>query len=261
MKIACATPSYPKSISDGISQIEKLVIDAATQQAEIICFPESYLPGYPFQVDRLLPANPEDLRYALIQTQQLAHQYSIAIILPMDIYKGNLVFNAAFVIDKNGNILGYQTKNQLDPSEDLLWTAGSQRHLFEIGSLKFGISICHEGFRYPETVRWAARQGAHIVFHPFYAGVKENGQLLKEWGQKDGPYYEKAHMVRALENTIYFATSNYAFPYPEAASAIIDPQGNCLVYQEYGTSGIITASIDLERANGLLARRFKPNTF
>ncbi len=28
--------------------------------------------------------------------------------------------------------------------------------------------ICHEGWRYPETVRWAARHGAHAVFHPHF---------------------------------------------------------------------------------------------
>jgi hypothetical protein len=34
--------------------------------------------------------------------------------------------------------------------------------------LTFGVTICYEGFRYPETVRWAARRGAHIVFHPHF---------------------------------------------------------------------------------------------
>ena len=31
------------------------------------------------------------------------------------------------------------------------------------GALTFGVAICHEGWRYPETVRWAARRGAHVV--------------------------------------------------------------------------------------------------
>ncbi len=258
MKIACATPNYPKDLKDGVSQIREMTRKAAQEGAEIICFPESFLPGYPFAGGHLINTSSEDLRHALEQVQHIAQQFNIAILLPMDGYIGDKIFNVVYVIDKSGEILGSQAKNQLDPSEDDLWSAGTQRHLFEIGNLKFGISICHEGFRYPETVRWAAIQGAQVVFHPFYAGVDENGQLLKEWGQKDGPYYEKAQMVRALENTIYIATSNYAFQYPEAASCIIDPQGNCIAYQQYGTSGIIVADIDLEKATGLLAKRFKP---
>lgn len=257
MKIACATPHYPKDLENGISEIEKWTKQASEKGAEIICFPKSYLPGYPFKCSHLLSYAPEAIEQALQKVQAIAAQYSIAILMPLDLYSGDEVFNAVSVIDKNGKILGYQAKNQLDPSEDHLWTAGAQRRLFEINGLTFGISICHEGFRYPETVRWAAKQGAQVVFHPYYGGVDADGQLLKEWGQKDGPYYEKAQMVRALENTIYFATSNYAFNFPEGASCIIDPQGNCLAYQAYGTAGIIVADIDLSKATGLLAKRFK----
>ncbi|MFT4202680.1 MAG: carbon-nitrogen hydrolase family protein [Chitinophagaceae bacterium] len=258
MKIASATPTYPKDLDDGLLQVEKWAKEAAEKGAVIVCFPESYLPGYPFGGKHLVPCTPAALQQALQMVQAIARRYAIAIVLPMDAYIGGNVFNAAYVIDRQGTILGCQTKVQLDPSEGDLWTAGSGRQLFEIEGLRFGISICHEGFRYPETVRWAARQGAQVVFHPFYAGVDENGVRLKEWAQKEGPYYEKAQMSRALENTIYVATSNYAFNFPEAASSVIDPQGNCLAYQDYGSSGVIVEDIDLEKATGLLAARFKP---
>lgn len=32
---------------------------------------------------------------------------------------------------------------------------GETRQIFEAGGVRFGIAICHEGWRYPETVRWA----------------------------------------------------------------------------------------------------------
>jgi hypothetical protein len=47
MKIALASPPFPKSISDGLYWVEKLIKDAVKQHAEIICFPESYVPSYP----------------------------------------------------------------------------------------------------------------------------------------------------------------------------------------------------------------------
>jgi predicted amidohydrolase len=122
---------------------------------------------------------------------------------------------------KNGEPLGYQTKNQLDPSEDNIWIAGTERSLFEADGLKFGITICHEGFRYPESVRWAARNGAQVVFHPHFTGSDTEGVQLSEWGDKHSPYYEKAMMMRAMENTIYFASVGYATKYQEAASCII----------------------------------------
>ena len=110
-----------------------------------------------------------------------------------------------------GELLGVQTKNQLDPSEDPLYVPGRTRQLFEIDGLKFGVVICHEGFRYPETVRWAAVRGAKIVFHPQYTGSDVEGSDVDASGAPpNAPYYEQAMMMRSRENTIYFASVNYA---------------------------------------------------
>ncbi len=90
-----------------------------------------------------------------------------------------------------------------------------------VNGLKFGISICHEGWRYPETVRWAATRGAKVVFHPHHTGSDLNGVLLKEWGSTKAPYYERAMMCRSIENTIFFASVNYAMRCQEIATCII----------------------------------------
>lgn len=70
----------------------------------------------------------------------------------MDWHGAAGIQNVAFVISAKGEVLGSQTKNQLDPSEDELWVPGTQRTLFEVNGVRFGITICHEGFRYPESV-------------------------------------------------------------------------------------------------------------
>src|SRR5204863_8618081 len=127
----------------------------------------------------------------------------------------------AFVIDARDQIHGYQTKNQLDPTEDQFYVPGNTRRLFEIKGIKFGVAICHEGWRYPETVRWAAARGAKIVFHPQHTGYEKKGPKLKKWGGPDNPYYEQAMAMRARENTVYFASVNYALRYPESATSLI----------------------------------------
>ena len=261
MKIAIASPLFPKSIADSLLQLEKLVKDAAGQQAEIICFPESYIPGYPLPEYVIEEGSAEKMEAALDRACTIAAENHIAIILPMDLYTADGIYNVAQVISKTGEVLGYQTKNQLDPSEDNIWIPGTKRSIFEVDELKFGITICHEGFRYPESVRWAARNGAHVVFHPHFTGSDASGVLPTAWGSMDNPYYEKALMMRALENTIYFAGSNYTTRYPESASAIIAPDGTCLAYQAYGVPGVLVADIDLEKATGYLAKRFKPELY
>lgn len=261
MKIAVASPPFPKSINDGLYWLDKLAKEAAEGKAEIICFPESYLPGYPGMGYTEEDRSEFALNAALDSACQLAAEHHIAIILPMDWYTPKGLLNLAHVISPKGVIMGYQTKNQLDPSEDDIWVPGTERSVFELNGLTFGITICHEGFRYPESVRWAAQQGAQLVFHPHFSGSNTAGPKLTEWGHKDNPYYEKAMQMRALENTIYFASANYASTYPESASAVIAPDGSCIVHEDYGKVGVIIAEIDLTKATGLLAKRFKNSLY
>jgi predicted amidohydrolase len=261
MKIALASPPFPKSINDGLYWVEKLVKDAANEHAEIICFPESYIPGYPQEEYEIEAHSSEKMQQALDKASAIAAENNIAIILPMDWYSPNGLLNVAQVISNKGEVLGYQAKTQLDPTEDNIWIPGTQRSIFEINGVKFGIVICHEGFRYPETVRWAARNGAKIVFHPHFAGSDATGVQLEEWGNKNNPYYEKAMMMRALENTIYFASVNYATRFPESATALIAPDGKCLVHEAYRKTGVLMAEINPDLATGLLAKRFKPELY
>lgn len=261
MRIALASPLYPSSIDDCIKQLQTFVEDASRQNAVIICFPETYIPGYPLDIKQAKKTSPKILQEALSKACIIARENSIAIILPMDWYEDENFLNVAFVINDKGEISGYQSKVQLDPSEDNVWVAGKGRKLFEVQGLKFGISICHEGFRYPETVRWAASQGAVIVFHPHFAGSDVEGVQLNEWGHTNNPYYEKAMMMRSIENAIYFASVNYATKYQESATSLIAPDGKLIAHQPYGKAGVLIVDIDLALATAKLAKRFKESEF
>ncbi len=65
MKIGLATPPIPKSINDGLHWVEKLAKDAAAQNAEIICFPESFIPGYPAAEYEIAKSTPENCNYKI----------------------------------------------------------------------------------------------------------------------------------------------------------------------------------------------------
>ena len=121
------------------------------------------------------------------------------------------------------------------------------------------MAICHEGWRYPETVRWAAVRGAKIVFHPQHTGTEGAGVRLTQWGAADSAYYERAMMMRSLENTIYFASVNYALRYQESATSLIAPTGECQAYLPYGQEGVLVEEIQVEAATGLIAARYAPD--
>jgi predicted amidohydrolase len=162
---------------------------------------------------------------------------------------------SALVIDRDGAVAGFQDKVQLDPSEEVTYAPGSDRRLFEAGPLIFGISICHEGWRYPETVRWPARRGAQIVFHPHFHEAEPGGYRPSSFADPANSFHEKAALCRAAENTCFFATVNCASTGSPTTSAIIRPDGSLLSYQPYGQDGVLIADLDLAEATGLLAAR------
>jgi predicted amidohydrolase len=103
--------------------------------------------------------------------------------------------------------------------------------------------------------------GAKVVFHPHLTGAEKNGAQLTEWGAANAPYYEQAMMMRSRENTIYFASVNYAVRFPESATSLISPSGECQVYLPYGEEGVLVATIDVDEATGLLASRYAPDRY
>jgi len=261
MIIGLASPGIATSIENGLARIERLLSEASAQGAEIVCFPEAYLPGLRGQDFEVLPFDRAQQERVLEAVSQLARTYRVATILGMERVTEAGRQIAACVIDARGQIQGYQTKNQLDPSEDPFYVPGTSRQLFEINGTRFGIAICHEGWRYPETVLLAAVRGAKIVFHPQLTGSDRTGDRLSGWGATDAPYYEKAMMMRSIENAIYFASVNYGVRFQESATSLIAPSGQLQAYLPYGQEGVLVQAIKVEDATGLLAQRFAPERY
>jgi predicted amidohydrolase len=261
MIIALASPRIAASLEDGLDKVRRLIAEASAEGAAIVCFPEAYLPGLRGQDFEVFPYGLAEQERVLQAVADWSRQFAIATILGMErlTHTGRRI--TAVVFGADGRFLGEQTKNQIDPSEDQFYEPGDARRLFEVNGVKFGVSICHEGWRYPETVRWAAVRGAQIVFHPQHTGTELNGATLKRWGAAENPYYEKAMMMRSRENTIYFASVNYALRFPESATSLIRPDGECQAYLPYGQEGILVQKLDLEAAAGLLARRYAPERY
>ena len=104
-------------------------------------------------------------------------------------------------------------------------------------------------------------QNAKIVFHPHHTGSDRAGIRLTQWGAASAPYYEKAMLLRSMENTIYFASVNYALRFQESATCLITPSGQCQAYLPYGQEGVLVQAINIEEATGLLATRYAPERY
>ena len=254
-RIALANIRFPETPEASVALAEQAIAQASSERAGLICFPECFVPGYRAKGKPAPPPDPAFLERAWSAIAAAAARAALTVVIGTErVVEGRLLI-AALVIDREGSIAGFQDKVQLDPSEDGIYSPGSGRRIFQAGALTFGVAICHEGWRYPETVRWAARRGAHIVFHPHFEEAVPGGYAASSFADPANSFHEKAALCRAAENTCYFATVNCAGAGSPTTSAVVRPDGTLLSYQPYGKEGLLIADIDLSAATGLLAAR------
>lgn len=257
IRIALANLRYPATREGAVSLAEGAIAEASKQEAEIICFPECFVPGYRGLGKMPPPPDAAFLEAAWSAIAAAASNRNVAVVLGTERIVDNSLLATALVIQRDGSIAGFQDKVQIDPSEEGTYTPGSGRSIFQSGPLTFGVAICHEGWRYPETVRWPARRGAQIVFHPHFHVAEPGSYVPSTFADPLNSFHEKAALCRAAENTCYFATVNYANAGSPTTSAVVRPDGTLLCYQPYGKEGLLIADIDLSAATGLLAMRCK----
>jgi predicted amidohydrolase len=256
-RIALANIQFPATPEESIALAERAIAEASAERADLICFPECFVPGYRAVGKPLAPADPAFLERAWSAAAAAAARANVAVVLGTErIVDGGLRISA-LVINRDGTIAGFQDKVQLDVSEEATYAPGSGRTIFHAGALTFGVAICHEGWRYPETVRWAARHGAHIVFHPHFHEAEPGGYRPSTFADPANSFHEKAALCRAAENTCFFATVNFASDGSPTTSAVVRPDGTLLGYQPYGRRGLLLADIDIAEATGFLAARCK----
>lgn len=257
-RIALANIRFPATREESVALAQQAIAEATRGGAEIVCFPECFVPGYRASNKHVAPPDTAFLEHAWSTIAATAADANMTVILGTERVVGDGVVPTAFVINPDGTTAGFQDKVQLDPSEDTIYAPGSGRQVFESGRLKFGVVICHEGWRYPETVRYAASRGAHVVFHPHFHEAEPGSYRPSTYADPANTFHEKAVLCRAAENNCYFATVNYAGAGSPTTSAVAQPDGALLCYQPYGEEGLLFADLDLGTATGLLAARYKP---
>lgn len=256
VRIALANVRAPATPQESVLLATSAVAKAGARGALVVCFPECFVPGYRWPGTTAPPPDPAFLERAWADVAEAAKKAGITVILGTERLTERGLQITACVIDSDGTVAGWQDKGQLDPSEEPIYPArATERRVFTAGPLTFGVVICHEGWRYPETVRWAARRGAQVVFHP-HASIAEPGSYRPvSFADPANTFHEKAMLCRAAENTCYFASVNCASEGSGTTSAVARPDGTLQCFQPYGQEGLLVADLDLSTATGLLASR------
>jgi len=255
-RIALANLLIPATREAAVDSAVAAIAEAGRRGALILCFPECFIPGYRWPGAVMPAPDATFLEQAIRTVTAAAKAAGVAVILGTERITERGLQISACVIGPDGDILGWQDKGQIDPEEEPTYPAfGSERQVFDVGPLRCGVVICHEGWRYPETVRWAARRGAQVVFHPQAAVAEPGGFRPQTFADPAGSFHEMAVRCRAAENTCYFASVNCASEGVNITSAIAAPDGRLVCYQPHGQPGLLVADLDLNTATGLLAQR------
>ena len=261
LRIGLAAARNAPTVEERLRTADEFLGEAGARGVAIVCFPETYIPGLRGLDFDVPPVDQARQEAALERIRAACERRAVAAIVGMEWQSPRGLHNVAFVVSRAGEVIDYQAKNQLPLEEEPYYVPEGRRRLFAVDGVSFGITICHEGWRYPEATRWAAVRGAQIVFHPQLTGSDRQGPTLTHWGDPDAPYYEKAMVARAAENNVFFASVNNAFRYQESATSLIGPEGDCLAHVPYGEEQLLVCDLDLARATRLYARRLNPAYF
>ncbi|MSP71752.1 MAG: carbon-nitrogen hydrolase family protein [Myxococcales bacterium] len=158
-------------------------------------------------------------------------------------------FNAAFAYGPDGQVLATYRKMHLFDidlpqgpklSESASTSAGDELALFELGGLRFGLSICYD-LRFPELYRALVLAGAQVLLVPS-AFTVPTGRA----------HWHTLLRARAIENQCYVVAPAQAGEHGVAGRAsyghtlIIDPWGEVIGERGEGR-GLVLAELDLER--------------
>jgi predicted amidohydrolase len=256
VRIALANIRVPATREESVSLATAAIVEAGRRGAMVVCFPECFVPGYRWPDTAAPPPDRAFLERAWADVADAAKTSRITVILGTERVTDRGLQITACVINPDGTFAGWQDKTQLDPSEETTYPAfGTERRGFQAGPMSFGIAICHEGWRYPETVRWAVKRGAQVVFHPHFHEAEPGSYRPTTFADPANTFHEKAVLCRAAENSCYFASVNCASDGSGTTSAIARPDGTLQCYQPYGQEGLLVADLDLSTATGHLASR------
>lgn len=188
---------------ENLGRFAELIAEAAARGADIVCLPEGITYAGSgksiIEVSEPIPGPTSDY------LGSIAKQHNIYIVAGLDERDGEIVYNTAVLIDRDGKLAGKYRKVCL-PREEIEQgvTPGSSFPTFETDFGRIGILVCWD-ISFPEPARMLGLAGAEIILLPIWGGILTLTQ------------------ARAIENQVYLVSSSY-----DMKSAIFDQEGQIL---------------------------------
>lgn len=261
--------------AEGIRRVLGAIEDATSQNADLICFPESYLPGYPFWLSGGGGAQFDDdcnkRLFAHYSDQAVTiedgHLATICEALrganmaawlgiverPRD-RSGHSLYCSYVYIDRQGTVLSVHRKLQPTYEERLVWSPGDGNGLVthKLGAFTTGGLNCWENWMpLPRAALYAQGEDLHVAGWP---GNITNTQDLTPVLAKEGRSYVvsvcgvmRASDVRDDMPEAEFVRKAIGDMPARGGSCVCAPDGSFLLEPWVGETGVRTVEIDPAR--------------
>lgn len=257
---AVQAEAVPGDIVGNTATTARLVRQATDEGAQVVVFPELFLPAYHPPVLRDATLDLPASAAGQIDDPRLDPLRKAAQELGAVVVVGAAVRHAdgrrtcsAVVVNRSGvAFAAYDKQHLCGPDEKALFVPGRQGATLVVDDWKLGLGICYDGC-FPEHGRAAAGDGAHGYLCP-------SGYLVGSEHRRD-LYYA----ARALDNTMYVVFANPVGGEPpwrfNGGAAIYDPEGRPVRRAPNNGEAVVVATLDpvelarVRRTHSMLADR------
>ena len=246
LQVSCAQLHWAKPLEYNLDRTLYCVRQAAACGSRVVLFPEANLTGYYFPYAVTL--TPKDVAAALDKTCEAAADSGIWVIAGALRKTPRRFLNIAHVINPQGVIVHEYAKVHLAGEDEKKYCRGGDKlSLFEIDGTLCTLAICRDG-RHPELYRIPAMAGAQVFFHPSCSSDEVEAVAWKRVsGRAQQPVGPNTRMFHCVANTV--GQSPDGRQTSSGASFIREPNGLPLAEAGYYQEELITATLDLTRAD------------
>jgi predicted amidohydrolase len=206
-------------VSSSVAQVEIQAERASHEHsAHLLVFPELFLSGYGLSREITLSAARYIIQEKVIaHLQNLARQYSIALLIGYPELVDEKMYNSAILINEHGDILLTYRKTHLWANKERqLFAEGDQlSSVVEIRGVRVAVMICYD-MEMGEVARSLTLLGAQLLLVPTALATSPANDNIADF----------IVPVRAFENHVWLAYANLAPPQFVGRSRILGPDGN-----------------------------------
>lgn len=228
------------AVEANLSHAKKLWGD---QNADLLVLPELFNTGYQFksldEAQNLSEPIPDGPTVRILM--DWSREAGMTIIAGLAERDGDTLYNSAVIVGPKGFIGKFRKAHIFDTENNFFEPGNLPFTVFDAGFAKIGIMICFD-WRFPETARTLALQGADLIAHP--------ANLVL-------PHCPQAMITRCLENRVYAVTSDRVGNEKRlpgeplkfiGQSQVVDPDGTVLVRASEDREEAHVVEIDLDKA-------------